>query len=110
MLCKVEVHQHWLASLKRLSIKDQAGFPLITDDSSSNFDPKAALTLSVSGNFTDLAWMADSLAHGYGLNWDEVKQAWHENFVTSASDLEHLLSVCPVNKKERESRVILLLS
>jgi hypothetical protein len=95
--CNVEIDQFSLASLNKLTIKDQAGFPLIEDDSNAHFDPKSCHTLSISGNFTDLTWMADTLTHGYEVNWEEVKKVWHENFVTSASDLEYLLSVCPVS-------------
>lgn len=36
------------------------------------------------------------LIASYAINWSDAKEIWKDQYITSASEFDHLLSVCPV--------------
>jgi hypothetical protein len=86
--------QSLLACLVRLQVVDQAKFPYITGEALAQ-DLSSCEVYSKSGDFADLEWLVDAINHGNAINWESVKEVWKTNYISSAKEFSHLLSVCP---------------
>ncbi len=53
--------------LKQLKLVDQVGFPLLTGTTSAPISLLSCQTFTRQGDYTDIAWMADSMQHGHVL-------------------------------------------
>ncbi|KAL6063483.1 CAZy families GT2 protein (Fragment), variant 3 [Balamuthia mandrillaris] len=81
--------------LKQLRLVDQILFPLLTGTSLSPCSLQGCNAFTRQGDYTDLDWMANSIEHGYAIDWGAVSNVWALEFVTDAQKFERLLSICP---------------
>lgn len=82
-----------LDCLWQLELIDQVGFPLLVGEA-GDMDLDSCLSFYKSGDYTDLEWMAEAIVHGHAMNWAQVREAWHHQFISDPSGFSHLLAVC----------------
>ncbi len=88
-----------LRCLGKLTLIDQEVFPLILDENANSTNLSSCHGFCRRGDYTDLHWMADSVEHKCSIDWDQARRVWERHHITSAKDLAHLISVCPVSKQ-----------
>jgi hypothetical protein len=81
--------------LLRLQMVDQVGFPLIVATSNNTGSLVSCDAFAKKGDYNDLKWLANTVEHGYAIDWNTVAACWQSQFITSPKDFEHLMSVCP---------------
>jgi len=81
--------------LAKLDVLDQQGFPLILNESGKDRDLSICQGFVRRGDYSNLEWMAASISHSCSIDWRSVKEHWAKHHITSAKDLDQLLSVCP---------------
>eukprot|EP00755_Sulcionema_specki_P022566 Sspe_Gene.76834::Locus_47991_Transcript_2_5_Confidence_0.444_Length_8795::g.76834::m.76834 len=77
--------------LQRMHLSDQTGFPVVKVLCDEVVPLSTGRAIAAQGDFRDLEWMGDALAHGEQFNWDEVATVWEEHRVTDISGLGTIL-------------------
>jgi hypothetical protein len=72
---------------------DQQGFPLVLNPASGSAG-RRNLTLTKSGDFTNLKWLQRQLLYSFTVDWDAAKAQWENVHVTDAKGLASVLTAC----------------